>query len=92
MPELAVGTAAGSRLAVPVGRYRWLVCGLLFVITVNNYMDRQMLSIAAPAIAAEYGFSNSEIATPSPTRSCLLTRWDSCSRGPWSTASARARE
>lgn len=63
MPELAVGTAAGSRLGVPVGRYRWLICGLLFVITVNNYMDRQMLSIAAPAIAAEYGFTNSEIAT-----------------------------
>jgi MFS transporter, ACS family, hexuronate transporter len=62
-PELAGGGAAGSLLAVPVGRYRWLICGLLFVITVNNYMDRQMLSIAAPAIAAEYGFTNSEIAT-----------------------------
>jgi ACS family hexuronate transporter-like MFS transporter len=61
--ELAGGTPAGSRLAAPVGRYRWLICGLLFVITVNNYMDRQMLSIAAPAIAAEYGFTNSEIAT-----------------------------
>jgi ACS family hexuronate transporter-like MFS transporter len=62
-PELAGATAAGARQAVPVGRYRWLICGLLFVITVNNYMDRQMLSIAAPAIAAEYGFTNSEIAT-----------------------------
>ena len=49
--------------AVPVGRYRWLICGLLFVITVNNYMDRQMLSIAAPVIAAEYNFTNSDIAT-----------------------------
>jgi ACS family hexuronate transporter-like MFS transporter len=61
-PALADGAAADSRLAVPVGRYRWLICGLLFVITVNNYMDRQMLSIAAPAIAAEYRFTNSEIA------------------------------
>lgn len=60
--ELTRGTAADSRLAVPVGRYRWLICGLLFVITVNNYMDRQMLSIAAPAIAAEYGFTNTHIA------------------------------
>ena len=45
-----------------IGHYRWLICFLLFVITVNNYMDRQMLSIAAPAIAAEYHFSNADIA------------------------------
>lgn len=45
-----------------LGRYRWALCLLLFVITVNNYMDRQMLSIAAPAIIAEYKFSNSDIA------------------------------
>jgi len=45
-----------------LGRYRWVLCSLLFVITVNNYMDRQMLSIAAPAIIAEYQFSNSDIA------------------------------
>jgi ACS family hexuronate transporter-like MFS transporter len=61
--ERAGGAAAATRPAVPVGRYRWVICGLLFVITVNNYMDRQMLSIAAPAIAAEYGFTNSQIAT-----------------------------
>ena len=53
-------TASGS--APHLTRYRWLICGLLFVITVNNYMDRQMLSIAAPAIAAEYGFTNTDIA------------------------------
>ncbi|MCX6550302.1 MAG: MFS transporter [Acidobacteria bacterium] len=45
-----------------IGRYRWLICLLLFVITVNNYMDRQMLSIAAPVIAAQYHFSNGDIA------------------------------
>lgn len=45
-----------------LGRYRWLVCLLLFLITVDNYMDRQMLSIAAPVLAAEYGFSNADIA------------------------------
>ena len=45
-----------------LGRYRWLVCLLLFVITVDNYMDRQMLSIAAPVLADEYGFSNTDIA------------------------------
>jgi ACS family hexuronate transporter-like MFS transporter len=54
---------AAARSALLVGRHRWLICLLLFLITVNNYMDRQMLSIAAPAIIAEYGFTNSDIAT-----------------------------
>lgn len=45
-----------------MGRYRWVICGLLLVVTINNYMDRQMLSIAAPVIAAQYHFTNSDIA------------------------------
>jgi ACS family hexuronate transporter-like MFS transporter len=45
-----------------MGRYRWVICLLLFVITVDNYMDRQMLSIAAPVLAAQYKFSNTDIA------------------------------
>ncbi len=52
----------GDGTPIAVGRYRWLICLLLFLITVNNYMDRQMLSIAAPILAAEYGFSNADIA------------------------------
>jgi MFS transporter, ACS family, hexuronate transporter len=46
-----------------IGRYRWLICVLLLAITVNNYMDRQILSIAAPAISAEFKLSNSNIAS-----------------------------
>lgn len=58
------GTTAAEHAqgAGAVGRYRWLICALLFLITVDNYMDRQMLSIAAPVLAAEYGFSNTDIA------------------------------
>jgi MFS transporter, ACS family, hexuronate transporter len=55
-------TEPGRVPASQTGRYRWLLCFLLFIVTVNNYMDRQMLSIAAPAIVAEYQFSNSDIA------------------------------
>src|SRR5947207_15717204 len=54
--------SSGVQPSPQLGRYRWLLCFLLFVITVNNYMDRQMLSIAAPAISAEYNFSNGDIA------------------------------
>jgi len=65
IPSRVVAEPVDSRSVQPsrqVGRYRWVLCFLLFVITVNNYMDRQMLSIAAPAISAEYNFSNSDIA------------------------------
>lgn len=44
------------------GRYRWVICLLLFLITVNNYMDRQMISIVSPAIADEFKLSASGIA------------------------------
>lgn len=43
-------------------RYRWLLCALLFLITVNNYMDRQMLSIVAPTISTELNLGASDIA------------------------------
>lgn len=61
--QLATGEPAGTGSALPLGRHRWVICALLFLITVNNYMDRQMLSIAAPAIVAEYGFTNADVAT-----------------------------
>ena len=27
-----------------IGRYRWVICGLLFFSTTVNYMDRQVIS------------------------------------------------
>jgi MFS transporter, ACS family, hexuronate transporter len=65
VPDLIDAEPIPAQSVRPVpqpGRYRWLICGLLFVITVNNYMDRQILSVAAPVIAAQYHFSNSDIA------------------------------
>ncbi len=48
--------------AAPRSRFRWVICLLLFLVTVNNYMDRQVFSVAAPVITAEYHLSNSDIA------------------------------
>jgi ACS family hexuronate transporter-like MFS transporter len=42
--------------------YRWLICSLLFLVTVNNYMDRQLLSIVAPTIRSEFHLSASDLA------------------------------
>ena len=44
------------------GRYRWWIGLLLFFSTVINYLDRQTLSVLAPQLKAEYGWSNETFA------------------------------
>jgi MFS transporter, ACS family, hexuronate transporter len=41
---------------------RWWICGLLFASTVINYIDRQTLSLLAPYLKSQYGWSNSDYA------------------------------
>ncbi len=36
---------------------RWIICGLLFLATTINYIDRQVLGILAPALQKEIGWS-----------------------------------
>jgi ACS family hexuronate transporter-like MFS transporter len=38
-------------------RRRWLICGLLFVATGLNYVDRQMIGLLKPTLQAEFGWS-----------------------------------
>ena len=42
------------------GRYRWLVCGLLFFATTVNYLDRQILALLKPALDGELGWTNQQ--------------------------------
>ena len=44
------------------GRYRWWIGGLLFASTVINYVDRQTLSVLAPHLKTEFGWSNQDFA------------------------------
>ena len=41
----------------PIPRLRWVVAGLLFLATTVNYIDRQTISVAAPVISKEFGFT-----------------------------------
>ena len=45
-----------------VGKYRWTICALLFFATTVNYLDRQVLSLLAPALSTEIGWSNTDYA------------------------------
>ena len=45
-----------------IGKYRWTICALLFFATTVNYLDRQVLSLLAPDLSAEFGWSNTDYA------------------------------
>ena len=45
-----------------IGKYRWTICGLLFFATTVNYLDRQVLSLLAPDLSKEFGWSNTDYA------------------------------
>src|SRR5687768_15228041 len=51
--------AASGQLS-KIGRYRWVICALLFFATTINYMDRQVLGILAPTIQKEIGWSEAD--------------------------------
>jgi MFS transporter, ACS family, hexuronate transporter len=46
----------------PIRRLRWYIGALLFLSTVVNYIDRQTLSVLAPRLKLEFGWSNSDFA------------------------------
>jgi ACS family hexuronate transporter-like MFS transporter len=45
-----------------IGKYRWTICALLFFATTVNYLDRQVLSLLAPALSKEFGWTNTDYA------------------------------
>lgn len=65
--ESAVTAIIDDRIVTKVGKYRWVICALLFFATTTNYIDRQVLGILATDDTfkaqigwneAEYGFVN----------------------------------
>lgn len=43
-----------------VGRYRWVICALLFLATTINYVDRQILALIKELLDQELGWSNEQ--------------------------------
>lgn len=43
-----------------IGKYRWLVCALLFLATTINYIDRQILSLLKPILDDELKWTNEQ--------------------------------
>ncbi len=41
----------------PIGRRRWMICGLLFFATTVNYMDRQVIALLKPTLQIQFGWT-----------------------------------
>ncbi|HEV8347576.1 MAG TPA: MFS transporter [Vicinamibacterales bacterium] len=58
---MALPVERAKEIPVPVsaraGHYRWAVCGLLFLATTINYIDRQVIGILKPLLQRQYGWS-----------------------------------
>jgi ACS family hexuronate transporter-like MFS transporter len=54
--------SATSSIAGPIGRYRWVICGLLFFASTINYVDRQVIGILKTTLQAEFGWSEIDYA------------------------------
>lgn len=43
-----------------LGRYRWVICALLFFATTINYVDRAVLGVLAPLLRTEIGWTDQQ--------------------------------
>jgi ACS family hexuronate transporter-like MFS transporter len=41
-----------------IGRYRWMICALLFFATTVNYMDRSVLAVLEPLLREKIGWDS----------------------------------
>jgi MFS transporter, ACS family, aldohexuronate transporter len=58
MSALPVERARVSAAVAPRrGHYRWVICGLLFLATTINYIDRQVIGILKPMLQTQFGWS-----------------------------------
>jgi len=58
MPSQTNATIEAKALAVTViGRFRWVICGLLFFGITKNYMDRQVLGVLKTTLQHDLGWN-----------------------------------
>jgi ACS family hexuronate transporter-like MFS transporter len=59
-PRMSSASVSVPATSAPVGRYRWVVCGLLFLATTINYIDRQILSLLKPILDDTLHWTNAQ--------------------------------
>ncbi|HEX5459480.1 MAG TPA: MFS transporter [Steroidobacteraceae bacterium] len=56
----ATPTARIDAAAERVGRFRWVICALLFAATALNYVDRQIIGILEPMLAHKFHWTETD--------------------------------
>src|SRR6188474_2411306 len=59
-PRPSASTAPAP--AARAGYFRWTICGLLFLASTINYVDRQVIGILKPTLQQEFGWSEIDYA------------------------------
>jgi ACS family hexuronate transporter-like MFS transporter len=54
---LTAASPAAVARAARTGRFRWTICGLLFLAATINYIDRQVIGILKPTLQQQFGWS-----------------------------------
>src|SRR5512142_2783465 len=57
---MATVVEAGARTVKRTGNVRWLICGLLFLATTINYVDRNSLSVLKTTLQSMLGWSEAD--------------------------------
>src|SRR5258708_16742686 len=57
MTEQESGSTAGTQVAAVIGRYRWVICALMFLGVTKNYMDRQVLGVLKTTLQHDLGWN-----------------------------------
>jgi MFS transporter, ACS family, hexuronate transporter len=52
--------AATESITARIGRYRWVICGMLFFATTINYIDRQVFGFLAPDLQRSIGWNEQQ--------------------------------
>ena len=60
MEQQATARVAAATAVSKFKHLRWYICGLLFFVTVVNYVDRQVLGALAPELKRTLGWTESE--------------------------------
>jgi ACS family hexuronate transporter-like MFS transporter len=56
-PRRPEAAPAGTPPATGPGRFRWIICTLLFFAATINYVDRQVIGILKPTLQGQFGWS-----------------------------------
>ncbi len=57
MPGYRADVSAAPGVGRRIGRFRWTICGLLFLAATINYIDRQVIGILKPTLQGQFGWS-----------------------------------